>query len=77
VVVVTTLGMHQNNYFSPEQTERDPASFAIIHTNVFARDREAVPDRICLREVEAMPAEIAATLPFAPGWRSLIVLTKY
>ena len=64
MVVVSTLGVHQNNYLSPEQTERDPAPFAVIRANILARDREAVSNCIGLGEVEAMPTEIAATLPF-------------
>lgn len=77
VVVIATCGMHQDHNFSPEQTERDPASFAVIPANVLARDRETVPYCFRLCEVEAMPLNVAATLPFVPGRHNLIVHTRY
>jgi hypothetical protein len=69
--------VHQDNNLFPEQAKRDPALFAIIHANVLARNRETVLDCFRLSEVEAMPSEIAATLPFVPGWHELIVHTIY
>lgn len=66
-MVVATLGMHEDHNFSSRDPERDPARLAVIPTNVLARYRETVPYCISPLKIEAMAANIAATLPFVPG----------
>ena len=66
-MVVATLGMHEDYDLSSKRTERDPARFVVVPANVLARDRETVPYCIGPLKVEAMAAEVAATLPFVPG----------
>ena len=46
--------MHQHDHITFQNAEGDEALFAVAMANIFARNREVVPDRLAFREIEAV-----------------------
>ena len=61
------LGMHHHDGVTFQYTEGDQALFAVTVANVFARDREVVPNGLATGEVEAVSFNISPALCFVPS----------
>ncbi len=60
------LGMHHNDGITSQNTEGDQALFAVSLTNIFARDREIVPNCLATDEIVAVILDVSPALRFVP-----------
>ena len=61
------FGMHHNDRITIQNAEGDQALFAISVANIFARDREVVPNDLATDEVEAVVLDVSPALRFVPS----------
>lgn len=61
------FGMHHHDRITVQDTEGDQALFAVSVANIFARDREVVPNGLATGEIEAVILDISPALRFVPS----------
>lgn len=61
------FGMHHHDRITFQHTEGDQALFAISLANIFARDREVVPNGLAIGEIQAVVLNVSSTLCFVPS----------
>src|SRR6266487_1357760 len=75
--VVVALRMNQHNDFAIQKTESHQPFFTVAFTNVFAGDREIVPNGLCALEVQTVVLDVVTALGLVPGGHEQIVATIY
>lgn len=72
-----SFDVHEHYHLSFKQPERDQALFTVGVANVFARDREVVPDGITAGKVKTVICEVLLALLLVPRSHIQIVFTNY